>query len=100
MHNLSVSVAHNLEKGEAEDRVTGLLSDLKSQHSASISDLQEFRVDGCTQFSFRLLGLPIRGRLLVDASRVTLEGTMPPLATAFKGVIEEAILAKAKELLS
>lgn len=99
MPNITFTVAHNLMRDEAVERIKGLWDDIKEKHGEYINDLNESWDNNTGRFSFKMMGFPVKGTLTVQSEQVFLDGTIPLLAMPFKGQIEEAIQVKARELL-
>lgn len=72
---------------------------MKNRYSDKISDIQEEWDGDSANFSFKLMGFSVKGKLLVAETDVQLEGSLPFAAVPFKGMVETAIREQTKELL-
>lgn len=99
MSKFLVSVPHNLSEDEARSRVQNMISGLKNQFGSQISDINETWTGNRNDFSFRAMGMAIKGGLNVNAADVTLDGDLPLAALPFKGTIEKTIKDQLSTLL-
>ncbi|MGE5456766.1 MAG: polyhydroxyalkanoic acid system family protein [Methanococcaceae archaeon] len=99
MSKFSVSVPHNLSETEAQARVQNMMSSLKTQFGSQISDINESWAGNRNDFSFRAMGMSIKGGLTVNPTDVTLDGDLPLAALPFKGTIEKTIKDQLSNLL-
>ncbi len=100
MPKIVVTETHRLAQEEALARTMRLLDQVKTQYVDKISNLREKWTGNSGEFSFTAMGFSVSGTLTVTARDVTVEGSLPFLAGAFKGKIEDTIRAKAKQLLA
>ena len=99
MPSISLTEVHSLPTHEAQRRISGLLTELKTKHADKISDVHETWQGNSAQFSFKLMGVKIEGELQVAAQSVTLQGKIPFAALPFRGMAERVIREHARELL-
>lgn len=99
MPSISLTEPHTLSTAEAQQRISGLLTELRTQHADKIGDIHEKWTGNSAQFSFRLMGIKIEGELKVEAQSVSLQGKIPFAALPFRGMAERAIREHARELL-
>ena len=99
MHNLAISVPHELEQAEAVKRVKELIGLFRDQFAGNISNLKEEWKGNIDTFNFQADGYPITGQLTVKASKIEVTGDVPYPASLFMNVIEAVIIEKAKVLL-
>ncbi len=100
MPKMNVRVQHHLPQAEAALRIKNLIGELKQKFGNRIQNLQETWNGNGGTFSFETMGFKLSGTLSVDPSEVQIEGSLPFGALPFRGMVEEAILEKAKDLLS
>jgi hypothetical protein len=100
MPALDMAVPHKLSRQEAMTRIRGLLQKLKDEQGDRINDLREDWSDSGGKFSFSAMGFQVSGTLDVTPADVRLSANLPFAASFFKGRIEEAIRARASELLA
>ncbi len=100
MPKINVDIQHNLDKNEATERVKGLLNKMKTDYGDMVQNLEESWTDNKASFSFKAMGMAIKGILDVDDSNVVLDGKIPLTALPFKKTIEDKIREEATKLLS
>ena len=99
MPNVKISIEHNLNKDDAKERIKNLLINLKEKFNDKISNVDENWNEYNSEFSFSIMGLPIKGKLLVDSDLVSLDSKIPIAALPFKKTIESTIRTEAEKLL-
>jgi len=99
MPSVKVKIDHSLEQTEALNRIKKIFDKLKDDFKDEISDLQESWNGNNADFSFKIMGLLIKGKLSVSATDVVLNGTIPWAAVPFKGMIERKIREESEKLL-
>ena len=99
MPSFSISENHRLTTAEASARIARMLGELKTRHADKISDVREDWNGPEAEFSFKLLGFKLEGRIVVTEREVHLLGKLPLAALPFKGLAERAIRDEARELL-
>lgn len=100
MPKSTVTVDHELGKGEALSRIKGILVQAKEQYGDRISDLEEHWTDDGGTFSFRAMGFKIAGSLVVSDVAVAITGDYPWAAKPFQGTIEATLRERAERLLA
>jgi len=99
MPNVNVSVEHQLNKEEAKTKIKNLLINLKEEFKDKISNVTETWNEYNSDFSFKVMGVPIKGRISVENTFVKLDGKIPFAAVPFKKNIESTIRKEAEKLL-
>ena len=99
MPGVKVNIDHNLEQQEALRRIQKIFDKLKGDFKDQISDVQENWNGNSADFSFKIMGLLMKGKLIVNAANVILDGSIPWAAVPFKGLIESKIKEEAISLL-
>jgi hypothetical protein len=97
---MSMTVPHQLSQEEALRRIKSLLDGVKAEHPERFSDLQESWSENGGEFSAKIMGMDVSGRLTVTPSEVQLSGNIPFAALPFRGQIEETIQEQAEVLLA
>ena len=100
MPTMEITVLHQLSQEEALRRIKTLLNQVKAEQPDTFSDLQESWTETGGEFSAKIMGMDVSGRLAVTPSEVQLTGNIPFAALPFRGQIEEAIREQAQQLLS
>ncbi|MEA1952078.1 MAG: polyhydroxyalkanoic acid system family protein [Planctomycetota bacterium] len=100
MAKLNLTVAHDLGREEALQRLQGESDMLKRTFGDSVSDLKENWNDSTLDFSLMAYGMSVSGDVLVDAAAVTTNIKLPLAAMMFKGTIESKVRERLEQLLS
>ena len=100
MPNIKVKVDHSLAQEEALKRIKKIFDKLKDDFKDKITDVQESWNGNSSDFSFKIMGLLMKGKLAVSQSDVILDGKIPLTALPFKGLIESKIREEAENLLT
>ena len=100
MPNLLVSVAHQLSQDEALQRVQRAIVQAKSQNSDKIGELKESWDGYVGKFRITVMGHSASGSLTVNPSEVTVEGTLPLIASPFRSTIEARVRDMLARLLA
>ena len=100
MPKLNMTVSHNLTQDEAVERIRNLLNDVKTEFAEKVSDLNEDWNGNTGRFSFKAMGFPVSGTLMVKPGTVEISGNLPFAALLFKSKIETVIKDRAKTLLA
>jgi len=98
--SMKIVVDHKLGKETAKNRIKNLLADLKVEHGDKIQQVEEQWNDSGANYSFRIMGMSVKGTIDVEASIVQITGNLPLAAYPFKNMIEHTIRNKTLELLS
>jgi hypothetical protein len=97
---MEMSVPHDLSQEEALRRIQSLLAQVKAQSPEAYSDLQESWTANGGEFSAKIMGMDVSGRLTVTPDAVHLSANVPFAALPFKGQIEETLRREAEHLLA
>jgi len=100
MPSIKVKIDHSLEQEEALVRIKKIFDKLKEDFKEKISDVNENWNGNTADFSFKIMGLLMKGKLSVSPEDVVLNGTIPWTAVPFKGMIEAKVKEEAQQLLS
>jgi hypothetical protein len=96
---ISISIPHRLTQEEARTRLQKGITDLKSQHAASIAQVSE--TWNGDQMSFRLtaMGQAITGRVDVQRSAIKLDIDLPWLLAALAEKFRPRIEQEGRKML-
>ncbi len=100
MPKLNMKVSHGLGQDEATKRIKKLLSQMKTELTDKVTNLQESWEGNIGTFSFSAMGFGISGSLIIKPTEVELDGKLPFAAMFFKGLIESTIREGAENLLA
>lgn len=96
---MEIVVPHNHNIFAATQKIKGLLTKLKEQYAAEITDVVEKWEIATCNFSFLYSGMAISGKIVAIKGSVSVTGELPFLANMFKTEIEQTIRQHAEELL-
>ncbi len=99
MPHLAITIPHSLPPAEALKRIQNLLKEAKKEFGDKITELEEDWQGNEATFSFRAMGFPVSGSLVVKKKEVEMEGKLPWAALPFKGRIEQTIRENAEKIL-
>lgn len=99
MPSLTLAVPHALDQEQATQRLKDRFSQIKEKHAGQVSDLEE-RWNGDTlDFSFKTLGVQVKGTVTSGPSEVKVQTKLPLAAMMFKGTIEQQLGDELRSLL-
>src|SRR3990172_9314383 len=99
MPNIKISVPHGLGQTEAIQRIKSLVTQVKSQFTDRVSNVQENWTENIGVFEMTIMGFQVSGLIRVEANQIQMEGQIPIAALPFRGKIESTIREKARTLL-
>jgi hypothetical protein len=99
MPDLIVSVSHRLSQDEALRRIQAAVAQAKAQFSDKINELHEGWNGYVGTFQIFAQNQEMSGTVAVNPSDVTVEATLPFLATFFKTTIESRMRDELKRIL-
>ncbi len=99
MPKIKVEVAYSISQDLALTRIKSLLSKLKDDYQDMISDLKETWTGNESDFSFKVMGMKVKGNLIISTTLVSLNGDLPLVALPFKKTIEDKIKEETIKLL-
>jgi hypothetical protein len=100
MPRFTTQVEHPLDQQTAVDRLKGLLGGLQSKYKDVASDVQGTWTSNVLEFSLKVMGFSITGKVTVLDRLATVEGNIPLAAVMFRGRIEESIKHEMQKELS
>lgn len=96
MPDLNISIPHQLPQDEALRRIRSSIERAKTQYAQNVSDLEEHWNENVGTLNITVRGIAIPAQVTVNPSDVTLQATLPMIASFFMGQIETT----ARELLT
>jgi hypothetical protein len=100
MPDLIVSVSHRLPQDEALRRIQAAVAQAKSQHSDKITDLHEVWNGYAGVFQISAQNQQLSGTVTVNPSDVTVQITLPFVASFFKPMIESGMRNELARILA
>lgn len=99
MPSFGSQVEHELGQEEAIARLKTFLDKVRERYKDQVSKLDGEWNENLLNFSLTTYGFTIDGTLTCEESCVTLNGTLPFAAIAFRGKIEESICNELEKAL-
>jgi len=100
MPTLNVTVAHQLPQAEATERLKKKRTEIKEQHTYTVSDLKEtWTTPDSLDFSFKILGFSLTGTVESLDSSVRISIVLPAVALMMKGTIENQVRRELEQVL-
>ncbi len=101
MPSFSTQVPHPLDQQTAVSKLTGLMNAMQAKYKDVASNVQGTWADNVLNFSLKVMGFTIQGKVTVEDKVAHVEGKLPLAAAMFRGRIEESIKTEMeKELAS
>lgn len=100
MPGFHVEVPHNMTEEEAANRIKDVLERMRGKFEGQVKDMQQNWVGNSMQFSFKTMGLVIKGEMISSDEAVTVLGDLPFAAMLFKGRIENSIREELEKVLA
>jgi len=100
MPKFSFTQAHKLGRAEAKNRLSQLVETLKEDFKNLLSDADEKWIGDLAEFTFKIYGATVKGKVKVNEDKADLEINYPLTMAPFKGMVEKEIRKKAEDLLS
>ncbi len=99
MPSFSTQVPHPLDQQTAVTKLTGLMSALQTKYKDVASDVQGSWAGNVMDFSLKVMGFKITGKVTVEDKLATVQGQLPLAAAMFRGRIEESIKSEMEKEL-
>jgi hypothetical protein len=100
MPTLNVTIAHQLPQAEATERLKQKRTEIKEQHTYTVTDLKEtWTTSHSLDFSFKILGFSLTGSAESLESSVHIMVDLPAAALIMKGTIESQIRRELEQVL-
>jgi len=101
MPTLNVVVSHQLTQTEATERLKQKRTEIKDQHTYTVSDLKEtWTTPNTLDFSFKILGFSLTGTVESLESSVRIVVALPAAALMMKGTIENQVRRELEQVLA
>lgn len=100
MPKLHLSVPHALGEEESKRRVAHLIAESRVKFGAHISDVTETWTGSVDNFSFRVMGFAVAGKLDARPTELSIDIDFPFAALPFKHRVETELLAHARQVLA
>jgi len=101
MPTLNIAVPHQLTQAEATERLKQKRTEIKEQHTYTVSDLKEtWTTPNSLDFAFKILGFSLTGTVESLESSVRIVVALPIAATIMKGTIEDQVRRELEQVLT
>lgn len=100
MPSFSTQVPHPLSQQDAVEKLKGLMDSLKTKYKETASEVQGTWAGNVMDFSMKVMGFKIAGKVTVEDKQARVEGSLPLAAAMFRGRIEESIKTELQKELS
>lgn len=100
MPSFSTQVPHPLDQQSAVAKLTGLMNALQTKYKDVASDVQGNWADNVLNFSLKVMGFTVSGKVTVQDQLAKVEGQLPLAAAMFRGRIEESIKSELQKELN
>lgn len=100
MPSFSTEVNHALGRERATEMLKDFVLRVRDRYKDQVSQLDGGWNDNVLDFSLTTYGFKITGSLVVEDTKVRLEGNLPFAALAFRGKIEQSIADEIRKELS
>ena len=99
MPEFNASVDHQLSVEDATEKLKTFLDHVKEEYGEQVSKLDGTWDSNVLTFALTTYGLDIEGVLTVGEDAAVVDGTLPFMALAFRGRIEESLQQNLKKAL-
>jgi len=100
MSSISVVVPHQLDPQEAAARIQSALADAMHAYQDRLEQGSFQWTDRVLTYRFQTMGVSVEGTLSVEPAQVVVEAELPALAGFFRGMIEQQIRDRLRDLLA
>lgn len=97
---MKVSVKHNFTQKTATDCAENIFKNLSEKFKDEFSDLKQERNENVIDFSFKIRGMNVKGKMTISENEVTVESRLPFAARIFQGLIENKIKENAEDMMA
>jgi hypothetical protein len=91
MPSFSTQVSHPHDQQTAVSKLKGLMDGMRERYKDVASDIQGLWVGNVLNFSLKVMGMTISGKVTVEDRQALVEGKLPLAASMFRGRIEDSI---------
>lgn len=99
MPGFHVEVPHNMTAEDATNRIKDVMEHLRGKFEGQVKDMQQNWNGNAIQFSFKTMGMAIKGEMVAFEESVVVKGDLPFAAMLFKGRIESSIREELEKVL-
>ena len=101
MPTLNITVSHQLTQAEATERLKQKRTEIKEQHTYTVTDLKEtWTTPHSLDFAFKILGFSLTGSVESLENSVRIAVVLPVAAMMMKGTIESQVRRELEQVLS
>ncbi|EAQ81450.1 polyhydroxyalkanoic acid system family protein [Blastopirellula marina] len=100
MPGFHVEVPHPLGQEAAIEKVQYVLEKMRGRFEGQVKDMQQTWEGNIMVFSFRTMGVDIKGTMDVLEELVIVKGSLPFAAMLFKGRIEKSIREELEKIVN
>ncbi|PID88319.1 MAG: hypothetical protein CSB06_00765 [Bacteroidia bacterium] len=97
---MKIELPHHLPKNEAFKQAEQLFVMLSGKEKTVISNLAQRTEGDCIYFSFSFMNKNIKGRLIAEEYKVTIELDLPLALRMFEGLIEQKLRGYGQKALA
>jgi len=100
MPTLNITVSHQLTQAEATERLKQKRTEIKEQHTYTVTDLKEtWTTPHSLDFAFKILGFSLTGSVESLENSVRIAVVLPVAAMMMKGTIESQVRRELEQVL-
>lgn len=100
MPSFSTQVSHPHDQQTAVVKLKGLMDAMHAKYKDVASEVQGTWADNVLNFSLKVMGFTVQGKVTVEDQLANVEGKLPLAATMFRGRIEESIKSEMEKELA
>ena len=100
MPELTASIPHQLSRDEVKRRLQSHIGQLRQQHGAMLTSVQETWSGDRLDFSVAAMAQTVKGHLTVEDKAVNLAVELPVFLSFLSGVIKQQIEQQGQRLLT
>jgi len=97
---MKVTVEHDFTQDTAIDCAENIFKNLSEKFKDEFSNLKQERNGNIIDFSFKIRGMNISGKMTITENEVSVESRLPFAARMFQGMIENKIKENAEEMMA
>ena len=97
---MKVTVKHNFTQETATNCAENIFKNLSKNFKDEFSNLKQEINGNIIDFSFKIRGMNVKGKMTISDNDVTVESSLPFAARIFQGLIETKIKENAEEMMS
>lgn len=97
---MKITVKHDFTQETAIDCAENIFKNLSEKFKDEFSNLKQERKGNNIDFSFKIRGMSISGKMIITENEVSVESKLPFAARMFQGMIENKIKENADEMMA